>query len=267
MRGVLAAMIRHDAGAQRRAAGWWAAGLATFVVVNLAFWPSLDGNDALAAFDDMDELMAAFGAQNIATPTGYVDGQLFAFLVPMLFSAMMIMAVAGATAGDESSGRLELVHALPVTRRAVWLSRWAGASIALCLVGVVTAVVTVAGLRPFGLEEVGVGRVLAATLGCGLLAALHGAIAFASAGLGASKPQAAGAAFAILIAGYLADFVLPIAEALVWARQWSPWYWAIGTQPVHDGVDWPWMTLLVAITCALLWLGAAAVDRRDVHSA
>ncbi|MFP5487375.1 MAG: hypothetical protein ACLGHQ_03610, partial [Acidimicrobiia bacterium] len=48
--------------AVRRSANWWAVGIVTFIVVNLAFWPSLEGSEALEGFEDMAEFMEAIGA-------------------------------------------------------------------------------------------------------------------------------------------------------------------------------------------------------------
>ena len=49
--------------------------------------------------------------QNLATEAGYLDGQVYALLLPALLSGV---AIAGATAlasGDEGAGRLEALHA------------------------------------------------------------------------------------------------------------------------------------------------------------
>ena len=148
--------------AVRRSAIWWSVGIATFIVVNLAFWPSLEGSEALEGFEDMADLMEAFGAQNIATPSGYVDGQVYALLLPLLLSALAITLASGLTAGDENTGRLELLHALPVGRRQVWLARWSAAALVLVGVGAVGGVSTLVSLPLFSLTEVSAGRVVMA---------------------------------------------------------------------------------------------------------
>ena len=102
--------------ALRRSGIWWGLAIVTFSLVNLAFWPSLEGSEALDSLEGMSEgLLEAFGAQNIATPAGYLDGQLFALMLPLLLSGMAIAGMTAITSGDEDAGRLELLHALPVT--------------------------------------------------------------------------------------------------------------------------------------------------------
>lgn len=125
----------------------------------------------------------------------------------------------------------------------------------------------VACLPLFSLDEVGPGRILGATIGCALLAAFHAAVAYAAGGLGLSRGRSAGAAVLVLVLGYVLSLLLPLVDALAGARKWSPWYWAIGEQPVSDGVGGGWLLLIVVATAALIGLGTAAVDRRDIRSA
>lgn len=260
-------LIVSGARSVRRAGFWWAVGIAAFVVVNLAFWPSLEDSEALDSFEAMQDLLEAFGAQNIATPTGYVDGQVFALLLPLLLSALAITLLSGLTAGDEHAGRLELLHALPVSRRQVWLGRWMAGAAVLVGVAAVSGMVTVVSLPLFSLTEVPASRVVGATIGCTLLATFHGSVAYLAAALGAARGSSAGAGVVVLVAGYVMSLVLPIADSLAGFREWSPWFWAIGEQPVTDGIDVWRLGLVAALTALLVVVGTLAVDRRDIHTA
>ena len=176
--------VRLGALALRRSTFWWGLGIVVLTVVTAVFWPSLEGSDALASFEDMGSLLEAFGAQNIATPAGYLDGQLYALTLPLLLSGMAIAGMTVLMSGDEDAGRLEFIHALPVTRREVWLGRWASSTLVLFAVSLVTTAVMVALLPVFSLEDAGVGRIVTATFGCALLGAFHASIAFAAGGMG-----------------------------------------------------------------------------------
>ena len=162
---------------------------------------------------------------------------------------------------------MELLHALPVGRRQVWLARWSAAALVLVGVGAVGGVSTLVSLPLFSLTEVSAGRVVMATLGCVLLAAFHGAVAYAVAGFGGSRGMSAGAGVVVLVVGYVMSFVLPLADALSRARDLSPWYWALGDQPVTDGID-AWRLVLTAVLAAVfVGLGTWAIDHRDIHTA
>ena len=63
------------------------------------------------------------------------------------------------------------------------------------------------------------------------------------------------------------SFLIPLADRLAGVRAWSPWHWAIGEQPVTDGVDAGGLALLAIVTAAVVWLGTAAVERRDIRTA
>lgn len=267
MSGATIEVVLRGLRAVRRSMYWWTLGVVVFIVINLAFWPSLEGTDALDSFEEMDELLAAFGAQNITTPAGYLDGQVFALLVPLLLAAMAITVVSALTAGDETAGRLELLHALPVGRRTVWLGRWAATLALLVVVAAVSLLATLVAMPVFSLSEADEGRVVAAMVGCVLLAAFHAAVTFAAAGFGASRPLAVGIGIVVLVAGYVAAFVLPISESLSGARRWSPWYWSLGEQPVTNGVRPGWMVIVTVLTVALVAAGAIAVERRDIRTA
>jgi ABC-2 type transport system permease protein len=265
--GRFAEIVSRGVDALRRSALWWGLGIVALAVVSAAFWPSLEGSDALKSFEDMGSLLEAFGAQNIATPAGYLDGQLYALMLPLLLSGMAIAGASALTSGDEDAGRLELLHALPVGRPTIWFGRWTSSVLALLAVALVTTVVLVACLPLFSLQEVGAWRIVGATAGCTLLAAFHGAVAYAAGGIGVARTTAVGLAVLVLVAGYVVSFLFPLVDALRGARAWSPWYWAIGEQPVTDGVSVARLLLLVAVTAALVWLGTAAVQRRDIRSA
>jgi ABC-2 type transport system permease protein len=122
-------------------------------------------------------------------------------------------------------------------------------------------------LGPFSLDEVGIGRVVAATFACALLAAFHAAIGFVAGAAGCRRGLSAGIAVVVLVAGYVLSYLVPLADGLAGARKWSPWYWAIGEQPVSDGVSAARLLLLGAVTAVLVISGLVAIERRDIRPA
>ena len=78
----------------RRSTIWWSLGIAVLTITTTAFWPSLEGSEAIESFDDMGSVLEAFGAQNMGTPAGYLDGQMFAIFVIILAAAEAAVALA-----------------------------------------------------------------------------------------------------------------------------------------------------------------------------
>lgn len=259
-------LVRHDLAALRRSMLWWSIGLLTLSLVNVAFWPSLEGSDAMEAFDDMGSLLEAFGAQNMGTPAGYLDGQMFAFLLPLLLTGMAVAWVSGRTAGEEDAGRLEVLLSLPVSRPSVWLVRWSASMLAVVVVAAAVGVLVVATRPVFSLEEVRPTAVATAVAGCIALAALSAAVSYAAAGLGARRGLAAGLAVAVTVTGYVMAYLAPLNDRLDWLRSWSPWHWALGEQPVSDGVALLPALGVAALTALLVAVGTVGVARRDVRT-
>jgi ABC-2 type transport system permease protein len=260
-------LIRRGLAAERRAGFWWGFGIVVFALLNMAFWPSFESSNSLAELEEsMGSLLEAFGAQGISTPAGYLDGELYALLLPLLLSGAAIAMTAALTAGDEDAGRLELLHALPIRRTTLWLGRLTASLAMLGLIVVATAGFVTVGLHPFSLDEAGIGSVIAATFACGALGAFHAAVAYAVAGLGGRRGVTLGGSIAVLVAGYVVTSILPLADALEDAKAFSPWYWAIGVQPVSDGVDPLRLLLLLGATAALVALGTWGVQRRDIRA-
>jgi ABC-2 type transport system permease protein len=251
----------------RRAACWWGVGVLVMALVSVGFWPSLEDSEALASFDEMGDLLAAFGAQNIGTAAGYLDGQLFSMMLPLLLSGLSIATTTAVTSGDEDAGRLEFLHALPVARRAVWLFRFAASAIAVAAVSLATVLLVLALRAPLSYTEASWSRIVWATAGAAALALLHSSVAFAAGAAGRGRGAAVGLAVAVLVIGYTAALLAPLVEALAWMRRLSPWYWALQEQPVTNGSATPWWLLLAGVTIALVCFGAYAIDHRDIRSA
>lgn len=253
---------------QLRTALWWTLGVVSLALVTAAVWPSLEGTDALSGFENSlsPEILEAFGAQNLSTAAGYLDGQVFALLLPLLLSGCGIAVAGSLSAGDEESGRWELLQSLPISRRRLWSTRMLATVAVLGVVAGALAVAMVATLPLFSLEEAGAGRVAGATAACVLLAVFHAAIVYLVAGMGGDRGRATGAAALVLVAGYVANFLFPLVHALAPLRRLSPWYWAIGEQPVSNGVSVRWLALLVAVSLLLAAVGLFTYTRRDLRA-
>jgi ABC-2 type transport system permease protein len=68
------------------------------------------------------------------------------------------------------------------------------------------------------------------------------------------------------VASYVMAYLAPLVESLQSVRAWSPWHWALGEQPVSDGVTTTSVLGLTAILALLVAAGTLQVARRDVRS-
>jgi ABC-2 type transport system permease protein len=251
----------------RRGGLVWAASLVALVAATVAFWPAFKGSAVNQVLDQMPQgLIQAFGLQDFGTPAGYLRGNLYDFFVPLLIAAAGVGFANGVTAGEEDAGRLEVLLAQPVSRRAVFAGRAVAAFAWVAILTVATLIGQLASDQPVGLD-IGLDRLLATLVLCGLLGLFHAGLSLALAGIVARPSLVLGGGIFVAVAGCTIASLFPLSEPLKpWARL-SPWNWAFAGDPLVNPTElWRYAALgLPAIGLALL--GVWAFGRRDVRAA
>ena len=255
-----------------RGAAAWAASITALVVMTVAFWPAFEeATDIGQMLEQLLEqipagLIGAFGLEDFLTPAGYLRGNLYDLLLPLVFGAAAIVFASGMTAGEEDAGRLELVLAGPVSRGAAFLGRTAAMLGWMVVLVVGTGIVQVASDAVFGLE-VALDRLVATIVLCGLLGILHGCLALAVAGFLPRPSVVLAVGLVVLVAGFVVAALLPLSDAM---RDWaglSPWDWALAGDPlVHGAEAWRYAALVIP-SVALALVGLLGFLRRDIRSA
>ena len=245
----------------------WVIGLALYGTLIVAFFPSIrDSESYEAALDDYpDALKEFFGGDanfQLTTGPGFINAQLYSFMVPLLLA---IVAIGGGAAlgSDQRSGLMDLILANPIPRWRVVVERALAiaASVVLLAVVVATTVAFVGSLVDLG---VGLNELAAATTATVLIVLLHGLIALAVAAASGRRSLAVGVATVAFAAGYLVESLAGLVDAIEPFRVVSPYHHAVGPSPLFDG--WaPANLALLAILCGLV-LAAAVVlfERRDL---
>lgn len=253
--------------AMRRASLAWGFALALLIGATVAFWPAFKGSSALSqAFDQMPSgLVEALGMQDIGSPAGFLRGNLYEFLIPLLLIGAAVAMANAQTASEEDAGRLELLLAQPVSRTALWIGRVVALMVALAIVVIVLLAAQLAFDAAVGLQ-IPASNVATTVLLCALLACLHAGLAFAIAGLAPRPSWTLGLAIGVGVAGYLVVALFPLNATLAPWRHLSPWDWAFGGDPlVHATAAWRYVTL-AAPAAGLAALGALGFARRDVRA-
>ena len=264
----VAALFRASVRGLRRSVFWWSVGLGVLVAVTVAFWPAFRGSSGIS--EAIDQLPAgviqAFGMEDFGTPAGFLRGNLYELFVPLLLACAAVALVNGQTAGEESNGRLELFLAQPVDRRVVFLARAGAAIVGLAVIVAAILVVQLAADAAIGLS-IGTGPLVATVILCGLLAVLHGSVAFAIAGARPRPSMVLGIGIGLAIIGYVAAALFPLSSLLAPWRHISPWDWAFGGDPLVHGAE-PWRFVALVVPAALaVGVGSHVVTRRDIAGA
>jgi ABC-2 type transport system permease protein len=232
-----------------------------------AVFPSIENSPDFAKLVESypDVLKTLFGISgDFTTGPGYLDGELFSLMLPLLAIVLAVGSAARSLAGEEDAGRLELVLAHPVRRRDAVVAK--GAAVAVELICFCAAAgVALAALDPvFGLD-LPTGHLFAGVATVGVLALFFGWLALAVAALTPSSAVAIGVPAAAAAATYLIGGLHELASWLDPFRFLSPFWW-VGQAPLRNGAN-GWGVLVVA-GAALACLGAAALlfERRDLQT-
>ena len=251
--------------AVRRAALWWSISLAVLVAATVAFWPAFKGASGIStAIDNLPPtVIDAFGLRDFGTPAGFLRGNLYELFVPLLLSIAAVAIINGQTAADETGGRLEIPLSQPVARRVLFLARVTASLVALTAIVTATIAVQLVFDAVVGLS-IDSQRVIAAAVLCGLLAGVHGGVAYAMAGVVARPSLVLAVGIGLTIGGYVIAALFPISAILNSWRVISPWSWALGGDPLVNGADVWRFGLLAAVATVAIMVGTFAVARRDV---
>jgi ABC-2 type transport system permease protein len=251
----------HD---QRRGLIGWSIGLGLLVFIEAAVWPSmrdLEGmSDLYASFPD--ELQKLFNLEAMTTGTGFMNGELFTLLLPILFIVYAVGRGARFVAGEEEQGTLDLLLVTPLSSARLVLEKALALVAGVAVLGVVLLVVTCVSSRVFGLE-ISVTDAATGALSMVLLGSEFGAIALAAGTLTGSRATAIAVASVAATAAYVLYATGLIIDAVEPWRPWSPFDQALTGGPLGAGL--PASYLLLAAGAAVSVLVALPVlDRRDI---
>ena len=268
MTGRALELVRIPLRMARRAGLIWGLSLAALIVLTVAFYPAFRDEPELSGIIESipQPLVDAFGLSDFGTPAGFLRGNLYAVLVPLLMAVAGVILMNGQTAADEDAGRMEVYLAQPVRRWSVFLGRAAGIVGWLLVIGVVMLAAQLASDAIFDVD-IATERIVATVALCTLLGVFHGAVAAAVAGWTGRPGVVLGVGLAIAVAGYIAIALFPISDVLEPWRHASPWDWALGGDPLASGTE-AWRYLALGLpSLAIIALGAWGFGRRDVQAA
>ena len=244
---------------------WWSLGIGLLTVVVLSVWPSVRDEYQTLVKDYPEALLAFFGIDKggVGSAEGYLQAELFGFMVPLMLIAYMIAGGSAATAGEREAGTLELLLAQPVSRARVLVHKYLALSASLAVISMVYTVVLIAASNAFHLH-VRVSGLAAATLMAYALAVLFGAVALLVGCLSGHRALAAGVASGAALAAYLLTSIAALVAGLKPFRPLSPFWWYSGNDPLRHGLDVLHVGLLVGATVVCIAGAVLAFDRRDL---
>lgn len=201
-------------------------------------------------------------------PSGEGAGQLafsaiYTFIGAFVVAGLAISAGASSIAGEERDGTLGLLLGNPVSRRGVLVSKALSMELIAGLMVLIMWVVGLASAVVLDVETDGL-FIGAMTLALFVNGLVYGFLAMAVGSWIGKRSVASSVAVGVMIVGYLAANLLPLAD-METAAKFSPWYYFSSSQPLTSGLDWTHVGVL--ITMALVGFGVSwvGVQRRDLR--
>lgn len=249
---------------QRRALMGWSVGLVLLVLLESALWPTVRDMGNLEEFvasypEAMKEL---FKLDQFGTGTGFLNGELYSLMLPILFLVYGIGRGARSVAGEEEAGTLEVLLMTRVSPTSLVLHRAAALAAGMLGLGVVLFLAVTVCSPLFDLD-VPLGEAAAGSLAMVLLGVEFGWLALAVSAVTGRHVIANAVASAAAVAAYVLYAAGGLVEELEPWQGLSPFDQALAGGPLGGGVQW-----------AFLWLPAAAMvfvavvlpvfERRDI---
>ncbi len=265
LRSVVGKML-HD---QWRALAVWTVLAGLLAAFYLMLYPSIGSVEEMRRLLDAmpPELRAMFSAEgaDLSTPAGYLNIELFSFMLPLIVMAITLIGGGGATAGEEERGTLELLLANPVPRWRIVAEKALGTAI---LATILCAGIWVAlAIAAWYIDvDIALERVAAALVSVWLLGCAIGAVALLVGALTGSRVVSIAVGLGVAVVGFFLNAVAPISDVLEPWRPLSPHYHDLGYDPLTNGLDPGHALVLAGVAIGLVALAAIAFERRDLRA-
>jgi ABC-2 type transport system permease protein len=266
---VASELFRRGLHDHRRSLLAWSVGVVAYIGLIVAIFPSIEGSpefdDLLESYPEiLKELFGIVEGGSLTSGAGFLDAELFSFMLPLLVLFLAIGSGARTFAGEEDAGRLELVLAYPVRRRDAVLAKGlaVAAEVLFLCAAVGLSLLVFDPLVDLGLEVEHIAGAAATLAALGLI---HGWLALSIGAATASRALAIGVPAGLAAAAYLVNGLHGVAGWLDPLRFASS-FWLVGSSPLQGGTRaWGVVVVLVA-AAAILALGATLVERRDLET-
>ena len=252
---------------QQKSLLWWFLGIAILMLITVLLYPSIGAAPEMEAlFEDMPPAFQVFVGEigDITSPEGYLNSQLFALMIPLLFMFYCIGQGSGSIAGEEAAGTMDLLLANPITRTRVVLEKFG----AMLAGGMVLGFATVFGLVVGALivdMDITMSRLSEATLVSLLVGYLFGGLALLLGCWTGRRSLSIGVSVGVGVATYLLNGFAVIISWLEPYRFLSPFHYATSNDPLSNGLDLTDTLVLVAVAAVLLIGAVFTFERRDVQ--
>ncbi len=253
----------------RRGLAWWVLGVVLLSAAMTAFYPSISTNDAVQDYlDSYDpDLLAMFGLSenlDITSGAGYLNAEMFGFMIPVLVIIFAVSLGASAIAGEEDRRTMEILLSEPVSRSRVLLEKYAFLLAANAMLAVVVWLSLAVGAVAVGMD-VSMFKLAQATVSSALLGLTFGSLAFGIGAFTGNRGLSVGVSAGAAAASYVINTLASIVDFLEPAKWVSPFFYYNGNVPIANGLDPLHVGLLLLVIAVPATAGYLAFLHRDLR--
>jgi ABC-2 type transport system permease protein len=261
-------ITRRTLAARRKSLLGWGIGVTAFMVLIVASYPAIrDQSGITDLIDDypdwVEQILGLGGGLSITEPAGYLNSQVFANVLPLIFLTFLIAFAVRETAGAEHDGTMELTLAHPLTRDRYLVEKSAAMIIGGLFLAVLATVTLLGPALAIGMDLSFWGLV-SAVISVFVMSLVFAALALAVAAATGSRALAMGASAGLAVAAYVLWGLQSLLDALAPTRFLNPFHWALAGDPILDGAQLGNLAGLIAAVAVLVALAVWSFRRRDL---
>jgi ABC-2 type transport system permease protein len=258
----LPVFLRHVVRRHYRGVLFWTIGVTLYTALMVLTFPAFEETGALDVSQYPEAMREAFNLQSMSTIEPFLSSQVYNFL-PLVLMFVPITIFAGAIAGSEERGSLDILFGNPLPRWVYVVAYWL--AVALMMLAMLVALGVGSWLAAVVIDvDLSFGEAMGVALNVFPITMAAGGIALLLSAITRQRAIAIGVPAALLFLMYLVDIVGKISETYRPLRNAS-FFKAYG-DPLQDGMPWAGIAILLAIALMLAALAIPAFRRRDIYT-
>jgi ABC-2 type transport system permease protein len=268
-RGTLIALILHILQSQVRSVVIWGTALGLLSLITVAFFPSMEDqgrqlNELMKSYPpEMRELFGMGEGTNLATIEGFLASQVFSFMAPLALAFFPILASAGAIAGAEERGTIDVLLGNPIPRWHLVVGNFVATAIStlgiVAILGLFTWVPAILLNVDLSLE-----KTAEAVLNLWPLCTFFGALALLCSAVFHRRFLAIAIPGFVLVATYFINALGNSVEDLQDAQRITVFHYY--GSAIEEGIDWSNFGGVTLAALVVVLLAVLAFRRRDIYT-
>lgn len=264
----LTVLLGHILGLQARSVAIWGVVFGAFGVMMASIFPAMGDVAQLEEYIQSfpEGLMQAAGVEDMASMTtieGFLDAEIFGLVAPLALPFFAILAAAGAIAGAEENGTIDVLMGNPLPRWQLVAAYFVGIAISLAGILAIFGAFLWGSARLFDLD-LSLETAVEGVFGLWPLGIFFGGLALLLSALFHRRALVVGISGVVLLGMYVLDALGGIVEEFEGIRNLSVIY-HYGS-PITDGIDQASFAGVCAVAVVLVALAMLAFRRRDIYT-